>query len=146
MLVSSNVFMRYVFNSPIPGAFEASGALWVGVVFLSLAYVQAAKGHTAVMVLVSRFPPGVRANLNLVTLILALVVFVIMTWKGAVIAWGDFQVKEVALGTVRFPIWPSKMLVPLGAGLLCLRLMVDIAHQLGQLIKSGDKSTSGGRQ
>ena len=141
--VTSNVLMRYLFNSPIPGAFEASGALLVGVVFLSLAYVQATKGHTRVMFLVSRLPKGLQAQLNLITLVLALGVFIIMTWKGAVIAWGDFQVKEVAMGTVRFPVWPSKMLIPLGAGLLCLRLMVDIASQFSQLLKPDTKSTPG---
>ena len=60
-LTATDVTLRYVFNRPIPGAFELTEFLMATLVAFALAYTQVHKGHINVDLIISRFPPRAQA-------------------------------------------------------------------------------------
>ncbi|MFC1980941.1 TRAP transporter small permease subunit [Chloroflexota bacterium] len=132
-LVVSEVVLRFLFNKPLVGALESSELIMVAIVFLSIAYTQAHRAHIVVEVVTSRLQGKTRHILEAFVLVLCLATYTIIFWesgKSAVVAW---QVGDVSMGLIAFPTWPSKMLVPVGTFILCLRFAVQICQELAQL-------------
>src|SRR4030042_5380500 len=126
-ITSIDVIMRYVFNSPLVGGFELQEFLLIGVVFLSLAYVQSAKGHFSLDLLTTRLPLGAQATLVVLGHIICLVIFALITWQSGLRAWIAWTTGQTREGLISFPLWPAKFMLPIGMGLLCLRFFSDIA-------------------
>lgn len=133
LVVCADVFMRYALNAPIHWVLNLSESLMLGILFLTLAYTQARKEHVGVSFVWQRVPRRAQVWLNLVAWFLSLITFIIITWQGAETAWAAFLIKEYRFGVIEFPVWPAKMLIPVGSALLCLRLGIDIYHELGRL-------------
>ncbi len=114
------------FDRPLPGTFEATEALMVLGVFLALPYTQARRQHIAVDLLVSRFGPGGRRALDAFATFLTLAVFVLIAWQGWVLALASFSVREYASGIVRFPVYPAKFALAVGASLMVFQALVDL--------------------
>lgn len=134
MLVSTlDVAMRYLFNSPIDGAYELAEFMLVGMVYLGIAYIQSFKGHVRVDVFVNRV--GIRGELLLSIFgnLVGLVAFVLVTWQTGSLALVAWQTGDYSSGLVHLPMWPSKLIIPFGTGLLCLRLLTDLLSDLGAL-------------
>lgn len=135
-LTTSEVIGRYLFNTPVPGSYEISEFLLIGVVFLGIAYVQSLKGHVSVDILLGRFPNKIRIALDFLGLAIGLFTFAIMTWQSGFLAWRAWRLKEYAMGIYHIPYWPAKFVFVLGVALLCTRLIIDVLHDIS-LVKGG---------
>lgn len=109
----------------------------MGIVFLGFAHTQAKGGHVRVELLIARVGPAWRRGLDLLGLAVGVAVFAMIFWTGLKDAWGAWATGDYTLGSVAFPIWPSKLMVPVGSLLLCLRLVVQIARNLLQMRGAG---------
>lgn len=125
-LVTTQIVARYVFSQALPGVFESAELLMVAIVFLGLAYIQSVNGHVRMELLVNRMSRVRRRTMEGFTLLLSLVLFVIITYKSGQNAHQAWRIGDVTMGLINFPTWPAKMLVPIGAGLLCLRLVAQL--------------------
>ncbi|MFC1917126.1 TRAP transporter small permease subunit [Chloroflexota bacterium] len=132
-LTTADVTGRYIFNSPIQGAFDASEVIMVGIVFLGIAYVQLVRGHVKVDIVVSRLHGNGQLLLEIFGFSLGLLVMALIAWQTSLYSWKAFITHDHTMGIVRIPLWPGKSIVALGSGLLCLRLISDIAHNLKRL-------------
>ena len=135
LLVTSDVTCRYVFNSPIQGTMEVTEFMMVGLFYLSVAHTQALKAHVRIDILITHFPPKVRLVLEVLVYLLGLVLFALIVWQSSLSAVHDLRVGEVTMGLIPFPIFPSKVLVPIGSFILCVRFMVDIFNSSRKLLK-----------
>lgn len=133
LLVCLDTFLRYIFNNPISGVFEVSCILLMVVVFFPVSRLQAHKKHIVVSVVYSLLPAKTQKVISVVTSILAFAIFFAMTWKGGEFAWQAIQMKEYTPGIVEVPLWPGKMVVPLSAGFLCIRVVADIFRHIGNI-------------
>jgi C4-dicarboxylate transporter, DctQ subunit len=131
--VTAEVTMRYLFNSPLPGHLEAAQLLIAPAVFLSLSWVQARKGHVGMDLLHQWLPPRKRALVDCVTLSIALITFVAITWLSWESTWSAWEVGDVT-PTANLSTWWSKLAVPVGAALLCVRLLMQLAENLASLV------------
>ena len=131
-LGASDVIGRYVFNSPILGTMEASEIMMAGIVLLSWAYTQRTGGHVRVELVTSRYPPRVRAITNFVTLFLALILFIAITWQSAVIATTYLQEHRV-FQILQIPTAPFYFFVPVGAFFLCLEFIIQMLHLIPEM-------------
>ena len=81
LLTVTDVFLRWVFNSPITGTTEITEFMMVIVVFPALAYCALSRRHIQVDLLVSHLPPRVQIIIDVLTLLIALGIYVIITWQ-----------------------------------------------------------------
>ena len=64
---------------------------------------------------------------------LAFIFFALVAWMGYVELLYSWEIKESTMGSVRFPLYPARVLLLVGVALLLLRLAVDIAQDIGRL-------------
>ena len=73
--------------------------------------------------------------LNIVGPMLALFYVVILTWQSWDTAWYSLQIGETSQSAWEEPLWPTKMVVPIGAGLLCFVLLAQLSRGVALLIQ-----------
>ena len=132
IIVFSDVVMRYGFNKPFSWAYDLiSLYLMAGVFFLILSEAYASHAHVSVDILQQKFPPAMIRVTEIVTCLVGITVFSLIAWLGFLRAVDSFQSSDVMAGGIAWPMWPSIGLVPFGAGLITLRLVLHlIAHVL----------------
>lgn len=126
------------FSRPLPATFEATEALMVLGVFLALPYVQAHRQHISVDLVLTRAGPTARRALEIFALALTLGVFILLAWRGWVLGLNSLAVREYASGILRFPIYPAKLGLALGATLTVLQVLLDLVDRLRQRSSADD--------
>jgi TRAP-type C4-dicarboxylate transport system permease small subunit len=132
MIVFSDVIMRYAFNKPFSWAYDLiSIYLMAGIFFLVLSEAYASNAHVSVDILQQKFSPSVKRLSEIVTCIVGIVVFSLIAWLGWLRAVDAFRSGDVMAGAIPWPMWPSIGLVPLGAGVITIRLAL---HLIGHVL------------
>ena len=139
-LVTVDVVMRYVFNSPIPGVYNIVQLLMVGIVFLAVASVQARKGHVKVELFTKGLSQRVQTVLDIFGSVVGLFIFSIIAWQGAKLAWRSWVEQDYSMGILHVPYWPGKWTFTFGVTLLCLRLIAQIIDDFQSLFRSSRPS------
>ena len=138
MLVTAiDVALRELFNNPLLGAFEVMEFMMAGVIFLGLAHLQRQGGHIALDFVVARMSPTMQRCFSLFGHLLALSVFLAISWRTGQTAFEAWTVGHHTSGGVRLPTWPGRSAVPIGTGLLCIRLMIDAVTDVKHLVRRG---------
>ncbi len=140
LVVTADVAARAV-GIPLVGAAEIGGILLAMLVFLSLGHTQAMRGHVAIEVLVTMFPPRLRRLADVVSLLVCLGIGCVLTDATTRGAWDSYADQEFQFGTIQFPLWPIKSVVALGLGLLTLQFAVQAWHSA--LILAGRRPDDG---
>ncbi len=125
-LTAIDILLRYAFNRPIPGTFELEQFLLVGVVFLTLAYIQSQRGHLRVEIFVEHLPRRVQITFDILGHVMCLVIFSIITWQSGLYAQKAWTMGEYTPGLIKYPLWPARWAIPIGSALFCLRYILDI--------------------
>ena len=128
--VVAHVTGRYVFNQPIKGIEEANELALVIMVFLGLAFTQSRKRHVEIELVTSRLRPRAREILGILSALIVLGVMILFTVETAKAAIHSIEVGEYRFGATRFPIWPSRIALPVGGFLFCLYVIGDLARRL----------------
>jgi TRAP-type C4-dicarboxylate transport system permease small subunit len=118
---------------PVLGTLEFTESTMVLVVFGALAYAQERRAHIRVELLYSHVGPRGKSFMEAVTHIVAFLFFALVGWMGYVELLYSWEIKESTMGSVRFPLYPARVLLLLGVALLLLRLVIDIAQDIGRL-------------
>lgn len=122
-----DVIGRYVFNSPLPGAFELTEVLLALVVFVGLPIVTARREHVTVDLLTGRLPGVARHSLARLSLAVTAAVLALLTWRLALLgrdytSYGDATVYlGIPLGPVALVMAVLTGVSALVAALLILR-------------------------
>jgi TRAP-type C4-dicarboxylate transport system permease small subunit len=125
LLVVTQIIARTL-RTALPGIIESLELLVVAVAFLGLAYTQSINGHIRIDVISNQLPVKWRQALEGLLLALALGTFGIMTHVSGEQAYEAWVLGDYRSGLIHYPLWPSKMLIPIGAGLLSLRLLIQL--------------------
>src|SRR5262245_878414 len=118
---------------PVPGTLEITESTMVLIVFGALAYTQQKRGHIRVELLHGYMSPRVRSLMDAVTHALALVFFVLLGWQSLgelTYSWG---IRESTMGTIRFPLYPARLLLTVGTVLLAAQLALDVIADVGRM-------------
>lgn len=135
-LGAGDVIGRYLFSRPLKGAMEGSQLLMAGVALLCWGYAQATKSHISIDLLLVRYPARARAIMNLAGLALTIVVFGLIIWQSVLIAVEALQQHRM-LENLPLPLFPFKLMVPLGASILCLESIIQIIHRINEMKREG---------
>ena len=117
-------------KSPLPGAKELTESTMVLIVFGALTYAQIKRSHIRVELLYTRMGPRGRAVMDVIADIAALLFFMLLLWQAVNEAIFSVQLKEATVGLIRFPLYPARIILAAGTGLLIVRLLIDLFEDL----------------
>jgi len=125
ILGSAQIVLRSVFNSPIAGYIDLVELSMASMAFLGAAYCQRLGAHIRMEILIGRFRGRILWILESVGIVVALFIIAVLIWYG----WGHF-LRSYQLGDstidAEYPVWPSKLLVPIAFTVWWLRLLIQL--------------------
>ena len=138
--ISADVLSRLLFGMPLPGTIIIVASFYmVTIVFLPLALAERRKAHISVEIIWGLYPPRVRYWLAIVTSVITIVIFTIMTLSSLGKAWTSFQAGSVLLqDDVILPVWVAQFLIPLGAGAMAIAALGSLVENIRS---TGDEET-----
>ncbi|MCO5063923.1 MAG: TRAP transporter small permease [Rhizobiaceae bacterium] len=113
--VCADVFMRNVFNKPLPGTLEiVSSHYMVYSVFLPLPFVEWHRKSIVVDLFFNAMPRAMKLFCVVVVLVMMTVVYAGFTWQ----TWGDavksyLRGEYLMGGTVQIVVWQARFILPL---------------------------------
>ena len=124
---SYGVIRRYLFKSPEPYSYELSTMFLLWTFVLALAYLEKLDGHLRVDFFVVLLPEKLRRFLlNVVGPLFGLVFCSVLTWEGWKVAIYSLDIGERSMSVWAVPLFPVKIVIPVGYGLLCIVLLLKI--------------------
>ena len=118
------------FGQPIHGAKEITESTMVLVVFGALTYAQIRNSHIRVEIIYTRVGPRAKAIMDVASGVAALVFFGMMIWQCIGEAMISTRIGEVTDGLIRFPLYPARWILVVGAGLLIAQLLLDLIRDI----------------
>jgi TRAP-type C4-dicarboxylate transport system permease small subunit len=122
---------------PVPGPRELTESTMVLIVFGALAYAQIRRAHIRVEIVYLRAGPRMRAAMDVITDLAALIFFSLLLWQAVLEAQYSLRIGEATSGLIRFPLWPARITLAAGCALVILRLILDLLVDLGR-VRTGD--------
>lgn len=124
------VFARYVFNAPTSWAAEATSMLFGVYVILSGGYLLVHHGHVNVDIFYAQFSPRKKAAIDVVTSVFFFAFTLVVIAEGIDMAYRAITTMEHSRSAWNPPVWPLRLCVPIGAGLLFLQGLVKLIDDL----------------
>ena len=131
LVIVYEVVARYLFTAPTIWAWDISRQFSGAVIILAGGYTMLHGGHIRVDVIIERFSEKMKARIEMVAFAFLVFVCGVMIWQGIDAAWYSFQIREPMESIFAPPIYPLKMLIPLG---FLLMLIQGTAQFLRNLI------------
>jgi TRAP-type C4-dicarboxylate transport system permease small subunit len=131
ILTTSDVVGRYLFNSPILGAFELTEYLVLILIFSFLCNAQSHKDHVSVDLLFNKFPKKVRHIINIFNHVACLLLTALIVWMSFLKA---LELKEVGESSPNLviPEYPFVYFLVAGCIVLCLEYLRDIVVMVSE--------------
>jgi TRAP-type mannitol/chloroaromatic compound transport system permease small subunit len=137
-LLLMEVIRRYLLNAPTVWANELSQMLFGAYVVLSGGHIMASGGHVNVDILFSRLSRKTQAKLDIFTSLLFFMFCVMMAYYGGSLAWESLATFERSQSAWNPPIYPIKLTIPIGAGLLLLQGIAKLVRDILVVVKGED--------
>jgi TRAP-type mannitol/chloroaromatic compound transport system permease small subunit len=128
LLVSWEVFSRYVFNHPHPWAFDTMIQFYGTLFMMAGAYTLAQNGHVRGDVLYGFFRPRTQATIDLILYVFFFIPGVVaLAWAGYSYADASWSIHEHSSITADGPpLYYFKSIIPLAGTILLLQGVVEI--------------------
>lgn len=125
LMGSAQIFLRTIFNAPIPGYIDLVQLAMAGMAFLGAAYCQRLGAHIRMELLVGRLKGRTLWAFEIVTTLVGMFIIGVLILYG----WDHF-VRSYESGDTtidaEYIVWPSKLLVPIAFSLWFIRLFIQL--------------------
>lgn len=125
----AQIVMRSVFNTPLTGYIDLVELSMASMAFLGAAYCQRLGAHIRMELLIGRLHGRLLWSAEAFALAVALFIIGVLVWFG----WGHF-LRSYTLGDTtidaEFPVWPSKLLVPIAFAIWWVRIAIQFVGSL----------------
>ena len=126
VLLSFDTAGRYLFNKPIQGSYEITElVLMIAVVFLALSNCFKIGDQVKIDFVYGKFPPKVKAVFDGIMYLFCMAVFSLVGYLGWELAYDALRLHEMTFGVISLPMVLSYIWIPLGVGVLVLRLLFE---------------------
>lgn len=125
----AQIVLRSVFNTPVTGYIDLVELSMASMAFLGAAYCQRMGSHIRMELLMGRLKGRTLWIAESFGTAVALFIIGVLVWY----SWGHF-IRSYTLGDTtidaEFPVWPSKLLVPIAFGIWWLRLAIQFVGSI----------------
>ena len=129
LLISWEVFSRYVLNKPHAWVLDAQIMLYGTLFMCAGAYTLSKAGHVRGDVLYGFFRPRTQATIDLVLyFVFFLPGIVALTWAGWFYFNDSLSIREQTFNADPLPVYPFKFVIPFAGGVLLLQGLVEIVR------------------
>jgi TRAP-type mannitol/chloroaromatic compound transport system permease small subunit len=120
--------VRYLLNEPTSWAFDFSYLMYGAMFYMAGAYTLSRGGHVRADMFYRLWQPRTQATVELVLYIIfffpGVLALVLSGWD---YGFHSMKIRESSVNSpAGVPIWPLKMLIPFGAGLLALQGVAEV--------------------
>lgn len=133
VLGCSQIFLRTVMNSPIAGYIDLVELSMASMAFLGAAYCQRLGAHIRMEILMGSLKGRWLWAAEIFGTIVALFIIGVLIWYGWDHFLRSFQLGDTTIDA-EFPVWPSKLLVPIAFSLWFIRLLIQLAGSIRMFI------------
>ena len=122
------VFMRYLLNAPTSWAFDFSYLMYGAVFYMAGAYTLSRGGHVRADMFYRLWRPRTQAVVELVLYVIFFFPGILaLIYSGWLYGYDSARILEVSVNSpAGIPIWPLKMMIPFGAGLIALQGLAEV--------------------
>lgn len=138
----ADVFMRKVFSSGLPGAIEVGEIALVGIVFAGLMAAEVTNAHVRTPVLTERLSPRAANLAHLIGYVPATVFLAWATFLTAQEGIQSFLEGEFRFGLIFIPIWPAKVIIPIGLAGLTVAIVIKLVRTILNIVRSAPAEIS----
>lgn len=126
VIVFADVFLRYIFNAPLPWSYDLIGMYLVPALFFPiLSDTFRRNHHIALDILYLRFPIAWQRAVRLLSAIVGVICFAVIAWLATIQTIATFSAGEVVGGSILWPTWVPVLIAALGYWLIVVRLVLD---------------------
>jgi TRAP-type mannitol/chloroaromatic compound transport system permease small subunit len=122
------VIVRYAFNDPTSWAFDLSYLMYGAVFYMAGAYTLSRGGHVRADMFYRKWSERTQARVELTLYVLFFFpgILALMVAGGAY-GLESLRLREVSVNSpAGMPIWPLKMMIPVGAALIALQGLAEV--------------------
>ena len=130
LIVGYEVVARYAFDSPTVWVNELSTMFFGTFIIMGGAYTAFKGGHVNMDVIYGSFRPRIKALIDVITIFLAFIFVGVLVWKGWEAAWRSIKLMEHASTQWGPPLYPFRIMLPLGAFLLFFQLIAKFIRDI----------------
>jgi TRAP-type mannitol/chloroaromatic compound transport system permease small subunit len=122
------VFVRYLLNAPTSWAFDFSYLMYGAVFYMAGAYTLSRGGHVRADMFYRLWRPRTQAVVELVLYVIFFFPGILaLMYSGWLYGYDSARILEVSVNSpAGIPIWPLKMMIPFGAGLIALQGLAEV--------------------
>jgi TRAP-type mannitol/chloroaromatic compound transport system permease small subunit len=123
------------FIGSIPGGYYTTIALLTILLYFPQGFAQMHRAHITVDLVTSRLSNRKKNYLSIITTLLGIFVFSVLTWAGGVKAWEATLAKEMWMGAIFYPAWPFRWCIPIGLGVFTMQLIITAIDDFRAIIR-----------
>jgi TRAP-type mannitol/chloroaromatic compound transport system permease small subunit len=112
---------RYAFNHPTIWAWPTNRLLFGLFILVAGSYTTSKKEHIRIEILYDYFPPRLKMIARVITIATFILFIGVLIWQTAWMGWNSLMSRELLAGAFRIPLYPFKILIPIGAFLFLLQ-------------------------
>ncbi len=133
--IIADVALRYLFNAPLQWSYEViSSYLMPGLFFFAASHTLKAHAHVAVDIVHNYVGRRTRYVLEALVSALATPVFALCTVVSAQHTLDDIRTAATSTSGLALPTWTISLMLPIGFGLLTLRLAINAIGYIATLV------------
>jgi TRAP-type C4-dicarboxylate transport system permease small subunit len=141
------VARRYLLHDPEPYSYEISMMLLLWCFVLSVAALQKQERHLRGDFILNRLPQSIQFFINgILSPALAVLCSVVLAWKGWEAAMFSLRIGERSMSAWSEPLFPVKVMIPIGYGILFIVAAAQFFQGLYSLMKKFREREKTGQQ
>ncbi len=138
-LTFTDVLLRYIFNSPVPGATELIEFMMGIAVTFCVVYCAHKGSHIGVDLVIQYFSERTRNLIGCITSFLTLILFLLISWQAFIYIVDEYH-SGLTSAVLYIPVYPFIATVAAGFVIICLVLLAEFLSLLGEVVSEWTRS------
>jgi TRAP-type C4-dicarboxylate transport system permease small subunit len=130
MLITCDVLLRYLFNSPIQGATEVATMMMAWIAYTGLAYALMTGQHMQLGAIYDKLTGRKLFVFSFVIYLFGLILYCLMSYASFKLFWSSYLINEKAVAAVTVYVWIGKFGAVLGWVLLAIQSVFMVAYSI----------------